>query len=189
MPKNSKSEKIRLYLGYAPGKTTALNGIVMRGLGANLKVKIILFSKTADNTSEANVYSLFKKQFPNNFDYFFAGTSRIREDGSFRFFGDPDGWNEEDEKKLNEGIFMLSKDISSGMYDLLCIDELTDLVYHKEQRIKEKKAKEILSSIHPRTTVFITGHLCPEWLKDMASTVIEGKVYKHYQGYTKGIEW
>ena len=133
-------EKIRLYLGYAPGKTTALNGLALRALGAGLKVKIILFSKCPENTSESKIYQILKAQFPNHFDYFFAGTSRIREDGSFRFFGDSDGWNLQDELKLQQGLKQLRGDIISGDYDLLCIDELTDLLYHKEQRVSEKNA-------------------------------------------------
>ena len=184
-----KKEKLRLYLGYAPGKTTALNGVALRAIGASLKVKILLFSKCSNTTSESKIYEIFKAQFPNHFDYFFAGTSRIRDDGSFRFFGDPDGWTLQDQLKLDQGIRQLTSDLVSGEYDLLCIDELTDLLYHKEQRIPEKKAKSIFETIHSNTTVLVTGHLCPDWLKEIASTVIEGKAYKHYKGYTKGIEW
>lgn len=185
----SSKERIRLYLGYAPGKTTALNGVLLRALGAGLKVKIILFSKCAETTSESKIYEVLKAQFPNYFDYFFAGTSRIRKDGSFRFFGDQDGWTLQDQLKLDQGVRQLVSDVMSGEYDVICVDELTDLLYHKEQRIQEKKAKKIFENIHPNTTILITGHLCPEWLKKIASTVIEGKAYKHYKGYTKGIEW
>ncbi len=191
--KNLKSgvlvDKIRLYLGYAPGKTTAINGLAIRALGAGLKVKIILFSKYSENTSESKIYKLLKKEFPDSFDYFFAGISRIRDDGSFRFFGDKDGWSLEDQLKLNEGISILLKDVSSGEYDVLFLDELTDLIYHKEQRVPEELAKKIFSNIHPKTSIIITGHKCPEWLKDSATTIVEGKVLKHYQGYSKGIEW
>lgn len=186
---NKKEDKIRLYLGYAPGKTTALNGLALRALGAGLKVKIILFSKCAENTSESNVYKILKSNFPNKFDYFFAGISRIRKDKTFRFFGDPDGWNLQDQKKLEQGLALLSKDLALGKFDLVCVDELTDLLFHKEKRVSEKIAKKILKNIHTRTSVIITGHLCPDWLKKMSSTVVVGKVEKHYQGYTKGIEW
>ena len=185
----SKREKVRLYLGYAPGKTTALNGVALRAIGAGLKVKMLLFSKCQDTTSESKIYEILKAQFPKHFDFFFAGTSRIREDGSFRFFGDPDGWTLQDQLKLEQGLRQLANDVVSGEYDLLCVDELTDLLYHKEQRIPEKNAKLIFETVHPNTTVLITGHLCPDWLKEMATTIVEGKVYKHYQGYTKGIEW
>ena len=185
----AKREKIRLYLGYAPGKTTALNGVALRALGAGLKVKLLLFSKCQETTSESKIYEILKAQFPNYFDYFFAGTSRIREDGTFRFFGDPDGWTLQDQLKLDQGLKQLSNDVVSGEYDLLCIDELTDLLYHKEQRIQEKHARLIFENINLNTTILITGHLCPDWLKEMATTIVEGKVHKHYQGYTKGIEW
>ena len=186
---NEKKEKLRLYLGYAPGKTTALNGLVLRALGAGLKVKIILFSKCPENTSESKIYQILKIQFPKHFDCFFAGISRIRENGSFRFFGDPDGWTLQDELKLDQGLKQLVVDIASGEYDLLCVDELTDLLYHKEQRISENKAKQIFKNINLKTSVIVTGHLCPEWLKKISSTIVEGKAYKHYKGYTKGIEW
>ena len=186
---NKNKEKLRLYLGYAPGKTTALNGLALRALGAGLKVKIILFSKCPETTSESKIYQILKTQFLKNFDYFFAGTSRIRENGTFRFFGDPDGWTLPDQLKLEQGLKQLAVDIKSGDYDLLCVDELTDLLYHKEQRILEKNAKQIFENIHSRTSVIVTGHLCPEWLKEISSTVVEGKAYKHYKGYTKGIEW
>ena len=184
-----KKEKLRLYLGYAPGKTTALNGVALRALGAGLKVKIILFSKCPETTSESKIYQILKAQFPNHFDYFVAGTSRIRENGTVRFFGDPDGWTLQDELKLEQGLKQLAADTVCGEYDLLCVDELTDLLYHKEQRVSEKNAKQIFENIHPKTSVIVTGHLCPEWLKEISSTVIEGKAYKHYKGYTKGIEW
>ena len=183
-------EKIRLYLGYAPGKTTALNGVVLRSIGAGLKVKLLLFSKCQETTSESKIYEILRAQFPKYFDYFFAGTSRIRTDGSFRYFGDhPDGWTLQDQLKLEQGLKHLTNDISSGGYDLLCIDELTDLLYHKEQRIPEKNARLIFDSINANTTILITGHLCPEWLKELSTTIVEGKVHKHYRGYTKGIEW
>lgn len=185
----AKKEKLRLYLGYAPGKTTAINGVALRALGASLKVKILLFSKCAETTSESKIYEILKAQFPNYFDYFFAGTSRIREDGSFRFFGDQDGWTLQDELKLDQGIRQLGHDMASGEYDLLCVDELTDLLYHKEQRVPEKIARTVFQAIHTNTTVLVTGHLCPDWLKELATTVIEGKAHKHYKGYTKGIEW
>ncbi len=185
----TKREQIRLYLGYAPGKTTALNGVALRALGAGLKVKLILFSKCFETTSESRIYQILKAQFPSYFDYFFAGSSRIREDGTFRFFGDPDGWTLQDQLRLDQGMKHLANDVVSGEYDLLCIDELTDLLYHKEQRIPEKNAQLIFETTHTNTTILITGHLCPDWLKDMATTVIEGKISKHYQGYTKGIEW
>ncbi len=184
-----KREKIRLYIGYAPGKTTALNGIVLRAIGAGLKVKLILFSKCEDTTSESKIYEILKIQFPKHFDFFFAGTSRIRENGSFRFFGDPDGWTLQDQLKTEQGLKHLSVDVSSGDYDLVCVDELTDLLYHKEHRVPEKTAKTIFESMHSNTVVIVTGHLCPDWLKEMATTIVEGKVHKHYQGYTKGIEW
>src|SRR3989338_1764543 len=106
-------EKIRLYLGYAPGKTTAINGLAIRALGAGLKVKIILFSKCPENTSESKIYQILKTQFPDCFDYSFAGISRIRKDGSFRFFGDPDGWTLQDQSKLEQGLKQLINDISS----------------------------------------------------------------------------
>ncbi len=186
---SGKKERLRLYLGYAPGKTTALNGLALRALGAGLKVKIILFSKCPENTSESKIYQILKAQFPNHFDYFFAGTSRIRKDSSFRFFGDSDGWTLQDQLKLEQGLKHLATDASSGQYDLLCVDEITDLLYHKEQRISEKNAKQIFENIHSRTSFVITGHLCPEWLKEISSTIIEGKACKHYKGYTKGIEW
>lgn len=185
----SKKEKIRLYLGYAPGKTTALNGVVLRALGAGLRVKLILFSKCAENSSESCVYDVLKKHFPNQFNYFFAGVSRIRSDGTFRYFGDKDGWTLEDKAKLDEGVKQLSKDLKSGEYDILCIDELTDLIYHEEKRIDEDIAKNMFCNIHENITVIVTGHLCPDWLKNVATTVIEGKALKHYKGYTKGIEW
>lgn len=184
-----KKEKLRLYLGYAPGKTTALNGVALRAIGAGLKVKILLFSKCEETTSESKIYEILKAQFPNYFDYFFAGTSRIREDGSFRFFGDPDGWMLQDQLKLEQGLKQLTIDISLSTYDLICVDEITDLLYHKEQRISEKNARMIFDNIHPNTTVLATGHLCPDWLKQLATTVVEGKILKHYMGYTKGIEW
>jgi cob(I)alamin adenosyltransferase len=184
-----KKEKLRLYLGYAPGKTTALNGVLLRAIGAGLKVKILLFSKCEETTSESKIYTILKSQFPNHFDYFFAGTSRIREDGSFRFFGDPDGWTLQDELKLEQGLRQLANDVSSAQYDLICIDEITDLMYHKEQRISEKNARMIFENICPSTTVLATGHMCPDWLKQLATTVVEGKISKHYMGYTKGIEW
>ena len=186
---SNKGEKIRLYLGYAPGKTTALNGLALRALGAGLKVKLILFSKCAENSSESCTYEVLKKHFSDQFDYFFAGISRIRNDGTFRYFGDKDGWTEEDKTKLEEGLKQLSRDIKSGEYNVLCIDELTDLIYHEEKRIDEKVAKDMFSNIHENTTVIVTGHLCPDWLKNMATTIVEGKTVKHYKGFTKGIEW
>ncbi len=184
-----KIEKLRLYLGYAPGKTTALNGVALRAIGAGLRVKMLLFSKCEETTSESKIYEILKAQFPSHFDYFFAGTSRIRENGTFRFFGDPDGWTLQDQLKLEQGLRHLVNDVSSAQYDLICVDEVTDLMYHKEQRISEKNARMIFENIYPGTTVLATGHLCPDWLKELATTVVEGKISKHYMGYTKGIEW
>lgn len=182
----SKKERIRLYLGYAPGKTTALNGILIRALGANLKVKIILFSKCAENTSESQIYKLFEKNFPKQFSYFFAGISRIRKDGSFRFMGDPDGWLENDQEKLEEGLTILKNDIVCESYDIICIDEITDLIFYN--KIPEDIAKNIFNNIPEKTSLIVSGHRCPDWLKNTATTIIEGKIYKHYMGNTKGIE-
>ena len=141
---NEKREKLRLYLGYAPGKTTALNGLVFRALGAGLKVKIILFSKCPENTSESKIYQILQAQFPEHFDYFFAGTSRIRANSTFRFFGDSDGWTLQDELKLDQGLKQLVENIASGEYDLLCVDELTDLLYHKRLIAKLDETEKYL---------------------------------------------
>lgn len=187
MKNKENKEKIRLYLGYAPGKTTALNGVLMRALGAGRRTNIILFSKCAENTSESKVYKLLKKEFRSQFNYYFAGSSRIREDGSFRFHGDEDGWTKEDEVELEKGINVLEEDIKSNKSDLLLLDELTDLVYHK--KIDDERLSKLFEKVSDNTSIIITGHLCPDWLKDSSTTIVEGKLQKHYEGFTKGIEW
>ncbi len=184
--KNLSDEELHclhIYYGYGKGKTTCIMGLIMRAIGAGLKVRLIQFDKGYEGKREyyAELNTLKKlKECGYDVEFFSTGCERMNEDGTFRFKN-----SDEDFKEAKRAL-EISKDlILNGKQDLLILDEgIAAVVYH----LLEKKDIEDLIDLWEKNKRFefvLTGHKLWEGLEERADLVTEMRKVKHY--FDKGI--
>ncbi|MBP7634102.1 cob(I)yrinic acid a,c-diamide adenosyltransferase [Candidatus Ozemobacteraceae bacterium] len=106
---------IQAYIGDGKGKSTAALGLLIRALGAGMRVGIIYFDKGNKTYShhELNVLEQLGVR------HWVTGLERMQSDGRFRF-----GTTEEDRIEAARGLEIARTEIASGAYDLLVLDEI-----------------------------------------------------------------
>ena len=158
---------IIVFTGNGKGKTTAALGQSVRALGRGKRVLIIQFIKNFESGEH-----LFFKRFKNKdlrFKIIPAGK------GFIRILGDklPLG---EHKKAANSALKLAKKEISSGKWDLVVLDEIS-----VEASLKLVKEKDVLD-ILPRKSapvVILTGRGAPKSFIEKADLVTEMKEIKH----------
>lgn len=177
MQKNIKGQ-IQVYTGTGKGKTTAGLGLLLRALGAGLKVNIIFFDKGGNFYSERKVLAKLKKLYPKKLDYYAFGTIRMVKGKGFRF--------ENIAKDFSEAELALkqAKKLSQNQtLDVLILDEINTTV--KTGLLTLKPIIELIKNKNPKLELVLTGRYCqPEILK-LADLVTEMKDLKHYM--SKGV--
>lgn len=174
---------LHVYYGYGKGKTTCVMGLIMRALGAGLKVRLVQFDKGYEGVNEhyAELNTLRKlKESGNDVDFFSTGCERMNTDGTFRFKN-----SDEDFKEAKRGLEIARDLIINGKQDLLILDEaVAAVVYH----LLEKKDIEDLIDLwkeNKRFELVMTGHKIWDELEEKADLVTEMRKVKHY--FDKGI--
>lgn len=161
---------IQVYTGDGKGKTTAAMGLIVRALGAGLKVLFIQFMKSSE-------YSEIK--FLRNVSN--AAQLEIRQYGTGRFItGKAD--NEQIEAGA-KGLREAAAALQSGQYDLVVLDEANMAVYFGLFSVDD-----LIMAIQNRASgveVIITGRRADPKLIDVADLVTEMREVKHY--YTQGV--
>ncbi len=106
---------IQAYIGDGKGKSTAALGLLIRALGAGMRVGLIYFDKGNKTYShhELNVLERLGVR------HWVTGLERMQPDGRFRF-----GATEEDRIEAERGLEIARAAIASGEYDLLVLDEI-----------------------------------------------------------------
>lgn len=106
---------IHAYIGDGKGKSTAALGLLIRALGAGMRVGIIYFDKGNKTYShhELNVLERLGVR------HWVTGLERMQPDGRFRF-----GTTEEDKIEASRGLELVRAAIASRDYDLLVLDEI-----------------------------------------------------------------
>ncbi|HOT28894.1 MAG TPA: cob(I)yrinic acid a,c-diamide adenosyltransferase [Candidatus Ozemobacteraceae bacterium] len=106
---------IQAYIGDGKGKSTAALGLLIRALGAGMRVGIIYFDKGNKTYShhELNVLERLGVR------HWVTGLERMQPDGRFRF-----GTTEEDRREAGRGLAIVRSAIASGEFDLLVLDEI-----------------------------------------------------------------
>ncbi len=158
---------VQVYTGNGKGKTTAAIGLSMRAFGAGLKVIFIQFMK-GRYTSEMKSFEKL------GIEFFQGGRPEF-------IIGSP---SKEDIDAAVKTLDKAKKAVSSGMYDLVVLDEINVAVYMK--LISEDDVIDLVKSKSEHTEVVLTGRYATERIINMADLVTEMKEIKHY--YTKGVE-
>ncbi|HMS65758.1 MAG TPA: cob(I)yrinic acid a,c-diamide adenosyltransferase [Ignavibacteria bacterium] len=172
-----------IYYGYGKGKTTCVMGLIIRALGAGLKVRLVQFDKGYEGKNEhyAELNTLRKlKEVGYDVEFYSTGCERMNEDGTFRFK------NSEDDFKEAKRALEISKDlIINGDQDLLILDEgIAAVVYHL---LKKEDIEELIElwNKNKRFEFVMTGHKLWDGLEEKADLVTEMRKVKHY--FDKGI--
>ncbi len=182
---------IHVYTGGGKGKTTCSLGLAMRASGHNLTSYMIQFLKGGDTGELFAVqkYAPYLKivQF---------GKDALKEK-QMKIFG----FGHQDENKLDEDeIYVFPSDneekepsrmalehakyiISSGMYDLVILDEINCAMDKKLISVSE--VVDILSHKPPHVEVVLTGRGAPKEVIEVADYVTVMERVKH--PYDKGI--
>lgn len=174
-PQDSGQTKIspgylHVYTGNGKGKTSAAIGIAVRGAGAGLKTAFIQFMKEypyseVKSLSHLNEFILVEQFGGDKFVY----EKRL-----------PDNTEKAGIKK---GLTRAEELISSGLYDIIILDEIFVSVYFGA--ITKEELISFTDKHKGKTELIYTGRYAPEEITDRADIVTEMKEVKHY--YQQGI--
>ena len=159
-----KKGYIQVYTGDGKGKTTASMGLIVRALGAGMKVYFGQFLKNHPYSEVKGLASI-----PGD---------RLKQAqfGTKRSVTDP--MTEADYEAARAGIDTAEKEMLEGGYDLVVLDEFNLLAAYD---FVSRKRLELFIENKPETTeLVLTGRSAPEWLISRADLVTEMKMVKHY---------
>lgn len=174
---------LHVYYGYGKGKTTCVMGLIMRALGAGLKVRLVQFDKGYEGVNEhyAELNTLRKlKDTGSDVEFYSTGCERMNADGTFRFKN-----TEDDFKEAKRGLDIAKDLIINGTQDLLILDEaVAAVVYHL---LKKEDIDELIElwRKNKKFELVMTGHKLWDELEEKADLITEMRKVKHY--FDKGI--
>lgn len=172
-----------IYYGYGKGKTTCVIGLIIRALGAGLKVRLVQFDKGYEGKNEhyAELNTLRKlKEVGYDIEFYSTGCERMNEDGTFRFKN-----SEDDFAEAKRGLSIAKQLIIGGDQDLLILDEgIAAVVYHLLEKEDIEELIELWNK-NKRFELVITGHKLWDGLEEKADLITEMRKVKHY--FDKGI--
>lgn len=149
--------------GDGKGKSTAGFGTVLRALGCDWKVAIVLFVKGKWKTGEREFFN----RFPDLVD--------------LRVMGEGFTWDtqdrEQDIRAARAAWEVSCEMMQSGKYQLVLLDELNIVLRSGYLPLEDVLAG--LAARHVDTHVIVTGRNAPTELMDMADMVTEMKKIKH----------
>ncbi|MBI9108024.1 MAG: cob(I)yrinic acid a,c-diamide adenosyltransferase [Spirochaetales bacterium] len=155
---------LQVYTGDGKGKTTASMGLTVRALGGGMRV---YFGQFLKNNRYSEIKTLEK----------LAGDAlKIRQFGTKRPVLEP--MNEEDFKAALAGIEEAEREMESGIWDLMVLDEFNIVAGYK--LVKQARLEAFLDKKPEGTELVLTGRSAPEWLIERADLVTEMKLIKHY---------
>lgn len=152
---------IHIYKGEGKGKTTILNGMVVRALGNKLNVSYLRFLKNRPSGEIA----FFKNNTKVKIESFY--------ESSQKFF-----WEMEEKEKAilkqetNEGLQRLAILSQSDSIDLIVVDEILGCI--------QNNLIKILKNKKPNIEIAISGRYASFALEQVADLISEVKPIKHY---------
>jgi len=161
---------VQIYTGNGKGKSTAAIGQAVRAAGFGLKTYI----------------AQFMKEYPYNELISLKHLSEwitIEQFGGDAFVYKKELPGEEELAKARRGLSISKKNMLSGEYDLIILDEAIVSIYFK--LIELNDVIEFVESKPGNVELILTGRYCPEELIELADLVTEMKEVKHY--YKKGV--
>ncbi len=161
-----------IHTGDGKGKTTAALGLAIRAVGAGLRVLIFQFIKGGRHCGELDALEILKKS---------GLPIEIKQGGlGFTSKGDPT----EHKKAARETLNLVRKEILSGNFDMIILDEINYAV--KFDLITKDELLELLKIRPPELHLIFTGRDALPELIDRADLVTEMKLVKH--PFQKGIK-
>jgi cob(I)alamin adenosyltransferase len=166
MKTRMKKGLVQVYTGDGKGKTTAAFGLALRAAGSGLRISIHQFMKDGASGEVAALKAI------QNIVIKCAGGSLIK--------GKPTGRD----KKLAEACLERAhKDICSGRFDLVILDEIN--VALKLGLVASGDVLEIIDGKPPHVEIVLTGRYCPQCIVKKADLVSEMREIRH--PYRKGL--
>lgn len=157
---------IHLYYGNGKGKTSILNGMAIRALGASHQVCYIRFLKNQETSENKILEQLGIKV--NNFYYF-----------SDKFIWEMDA-EERHQFKLEtqKGFAFLKAQLQNPQWNLILVDEILGAVQNHFIEIDELITE--LKNRIPHQEVVLSGRPAFSELMELADLISEVKEIKHY---------
>lgn len=171
---------VHIYKGEGKGKTSVLNGMVVRAVGNNLRV----------------CYLRFLKNQPSGEIEFFKNSQQVAiknfYQSSTKFYWE---MNEQEKNILQEetqqGLEYLAIISQSNDVDLIVVDEILGCI--QNNLIKEKELINILKNKKPKIEIALSGRYASLALEQIADLISEINAKKHYfesgQIARKGIDY
>lgn len=167
---------VQLYIGDGKGKTTAALGLILRAVGAGLRVHLIQFMKKR-HTGELSV---LRRRFPE---------VTIARFGTRRFVGTIP--RRADISAARKGLCALRRALRSTRYDVVVADEIATAIAFGLLAVKDVIA--VIQQRPPNVELVLTGIKAPRSLISHADLVTRMRKCKHYfdAGITarRGIEF
>ncbi len=158
--------------GPGKGKTTAAMGTALRAVGNGMKVLMLQFLKGSWHYGELDAV----QAFGDNFVMRQMGRGFVKVGGAET---DP-----EDVRLVEEAWAEAEKEILSGQWDLVVLDEINYAIGYK--MLDPLKVAETLKKKPDMVHVILTGRNAHPAIVEIADTVTEMREVKH--AYQKGIE-
>lgn len=164
-----KKGYIQVYTGNGKGKSTAAIGLLIRALGAGMRV---LFAQFLKSNKSCEHYA-FKRYLPMVNVKQYAKGFIIGKKPSHK-----------DVVSARKGLEELIKFVSSGEYDLIVLDEANVATHLGIIRVEDLLS--LIDKKHPKTELIITGRHADPRITQRADLVTEMKEEKHY--FQKGVK-
>jgi cob(I)alamin adenosyltransferase len=170
-----------IFTGNGKGKTTAALGQALRAVGDDKKVLMIQFIKGPWKSGEDRSH---RKLSPK--------LKIVKKGKGFIGIGGDTLPREDHEKAAQDGLTYAEKQIASGDWNMLILDEIWNAVCLK--LITIEKVEEFVRHAMPKVEhLIMTGRYCPKQFIEKADLVTEMKEIKHpfMNGVTgaKGLEY
>lgn len=162
---------IQLYTGDGKGKTTAALGQCFRAAGHGLRSIIFFFMKGFIEYGELEASETM------------GDLITVVQCGRASFV-DKDNPDQVDIDMAQEGLAKAGEAVSSGLYDIVVLDELNVAVDFK--LVSNEDVLKLLDDAPEEVEIIITGRYAQEELIDRADLVTEMREVKHY--YRDGVQ-
>lgn len=156
---------IHVYTGDGKGKTTAAFGLAMRAAGHGKKVLILQFLKS--RTKDRGEIATAKK----------CGIKVIKFKGQTTPLFDPEVNRSELKQNIKEAVVQSIKEVKSGKYDLIIMDEFNNLFRDKYAAAED--IEKIIGEQSESLELVFTGRGAPKELIEIADYVTEMRMIKH----------
>ncbi len=165
---------LHIYTGNGKGKTTCAVGLVIRAIGAGMRVAFCQFDKGFDGNNEHYHERFILRTLPG-LDLFFFGMERMMPDGKFRFQNTDD-----DLAQAQAGLAKVRELLTTPEYDMVVCDELVTCVGTK--LLSESDLLNVVSAFRLQANIelVLTGRGATPALIEASDLVTEMNLVKHY---------